>query len=451
MLLALVATSLATLSVAGLVVLPPLERRLERDRLNELHALALTIRPAIRNVPIRERRPGASALLRVLAQLQARTGGRLILYDRHGVELADTEPTPLASGISVGNPLSLRSAALRQPGGVFVAERGDAALAATVAGRPDALVLVIVKPLDDSRAAAAVVRSAIPLALAAGMAVAVALAFVLSGSLLRRLDRLRADARALASEGLGHRIRVSGTDEVAVVAGALEDVRERLVEEQLSRQEFIATASHELRTPLASLQASLEVLQEESRRGTLAPATVADRTDLALRQTRRLTALATDLLDLSRIDGGAPLRSEPLELGELVSTIGAEFSARLQGAGRTLRVSGSTALAEADPAAMARITRILLDNALKYGAGPVDVDLTSSAKHVMLSVSDAGPGIPAEDRERIFRRFTRSSEEPGGAGLGLAIARGLAAAMGGVLVAEPAPRGARFVLTLPAA
>ena len=313
---------------------------------------------------------------------------------------------------------------------------------------------MITKRLDDSRAAAAVMRAALPVALIAGVAVSVALALLLSRRLLRRLGHLQADAEALGAEGLRHEVRVTGHDEVAVVARALEQMRERLVEEQASRQEFVSTASHELRTPLASLQVSLELLREEALNGETGADAVVERAEAALRQTHRLTALATDLLDISRVDGGAPLAVEPLELGELAATVAHEFAPGLEASGRALRLAGDPALALADPAAAARIARVLLDNAAHYGAGTVSVTVTATPGRVILAVEDEGPGLAEDERERVFRRFARGRAAAGtthGAGLGLAIARGLARSMGGELEAADPESGARLVLELPAA
>jgi signal transduction histidine kinase len=220
---------------------------------------------------------------------------------------------------------------------------------------------------------------------------------------------------------------------------------------RLRLNEFVATASHELRTPLTSLQASLELLKEEALSGAADPEQTAVYVERALRQTRRLVALATDLLDVSRLDGDAPLALHPIELAELAQTIRREFAARLQADGRWLRGEGGPAVALADPAAVARILRILLDNAAAHGAGTVTVAVSTHGEHVLVAVADEGPGVAAEEREDIFGRFVRGRAAAGaaaGAGLGLAIARGLARAMGGDVEAAPVPRGARFVLTL---
>ena len=128
------------------------------------------------------------------------------------------------------------------------------------------------------------------------------------------MRRLRDDARALHDEGLEHPIAVDDVgDEVGEVARALEDMRRRLLREETDRQEFLSVASHELRTPLATLQGSLELLSEDLADGTEARR----RADGALRQTHRLVTLASDLLDLSRIDGGVHPLLQATELVEL--------------------------------------------------------------------------------------------------------------------------------------
>jgi signal transduction histidine kinase len=453
--LALVVTSLATLGAAALVVVPPLERRLEHDRLHELHDLAVAVRPALRAIPVGERHRGSPALLRVAERLQRRTGGGIAVYDGSGTALADVGPVPVP-----GRPLSAVVGAQRalpsaRRDAVVTGERGGMAFAVTVAGGPRArLTLLIAERLDDTRAAASVVRAALPLALAAGLAVAVILALLVSRGLLRRLRRLEADALALSAQGLDHPVSTTGRDEVAVVARALEAMRERLVEEQASRQRFVATASHELRTPLASLQATLELLKEQAGHGAADRRAVAARADTALRQTHRLVGLAGELLELSRVDGDAPLELEPIELGELARTIAREFAARLQAGGRALRVDGGPAVACADPAAAARILRVLLDNAASYGAGTIGVTVSRASASVLVAVEDDGPGVAPDEREQVFGRFARgraAANAGPGAGLGLAIARGLARAMGGDVEAAPVRRGARFVLTLCAA
>jgi signal transduction histidine kinase len=448
---ALVATSLATLVAATATMAPLLEQRLEHERLADLRGLVRAVRPELRAVPPADLRPHSVALQQIAARLQRRAGGRIVIYDDRGRTLADTAADP-------ADPILLdlraeRARAVTRADLVTSGEHNGRAFALSITGEDERrLTLVIGKRLDDTRAAAGVVRRVLPLGLAAGLIVGVLLALLLSRSVLRRLRRLHDDARALRDEGLGHQVTVAGSDEVAVVARALEEMRTRLVQDEGARQAFVATASHELRTPLASLQATLELLREEVREGRAEPDVLVARADTALRQTHRLVGLATDLLDLSRIDGEVELSPEPLELAEVARIVGREFAARLEGAGRTLDVTGGPALALADPAATARILRILLDNADHHGAGAVQVAVATEPAALTLTVADEGEGLPAEEAEALFVRFVRGRAAAGvpGAGLGLAIARGLARAQGGDLRADGAAWGhTAFVLTLP--
>jgi signal transduction histidine kinase len=454
------AASVATLVAAVVTMAPLVAQRLESERLADLRGLARTVRPELSDLPDRDLHPHSRALLRIADRLERRAGGRIVILDNSGRVLADTAPV---GGHSILPDLEReRARAIRHPDMVVSGTHGGRAFAVTLSDedRRGRVTLVISKPLDDTRAAATVVRHVLPLGLAAGLVVGTVLTFLLGRSVVRRLAHLHDDARALSDEGLQHPVAVEGHDEVTVVARALEDMRARLVEQEASRQAFVATASHELRTPLASLQATLELLREEVLDGRIDPALAAARADTALRQTHRLVALAGDLLDITRVDGEASLHPEPLELGELVGTIAPEFAPRLEGAGRTLSVEGGPALVVADPAATARVLRILLENAYNYAEGPVHVTIRARGDRTVLAVADEGPGLAPAEREQVFVRFARGSAAQGkpGSGLGLAIARGLARAQGGELAvangdgaaAEGSASGATFELSLPA-
>jgi signal transduction histidine kinase len=212
---------------------------------------------------------------------------------------------------------------------------------------------------------------------------------------------------------------------------------------QLRLQELISTATRELRTPLTSLHATLELLKEEALGGAAAPEQTAVHVERALRQTRRLIQLAADLLDVSRLDGDAPLATQPVELAKLGQSIRRGFAARLQADGRRLRVQGEPAVALADPAAVARILRILVNTAAACGAGTVTVAMSTDGEQVLVAVTDEGPGIAPEEREHIFGSFVRRTAAAGavaGAELVLSIARWVARAMGWELNAARAPR-----------
>lgn len=452
--LALLATSLVTLGASVATLLPPLDHRLERDRLNELRVVARTARFAIRGLPENVFERGTASARSVVADLQRRTGGHVALFFPDGTPIAATAPEGRHPA-PVDELQEVRAMHLHRVTDVREGVRGGEAILLSGVQRPggDRLVLVMRKPLDDTRAAADTVRRAVPLALAVGLAVALLVALALSRSLLVRLRRLREDARALGSEGLHHRIEVGPPDEVGEVAGALEAMRARLVGEEEARQAFLATASHELRTPLATLQATLELMDEDLRRAAPAdPAVLQARAESALRQTHRLTGLATDLLDLSRVDGEAPLSAEPLELVECVAIVRDEAAEPLVAAGRAVEVTGHPPVhARADPAAVRRILHVLLDNARAYGAGTVRLRVTRDGDDALVVVTDEGPGLTGEDREHVFERFRRgdAGHASPGFGLGLPIARGLAERMGGTLTAPVTAAGGCFELRLP--
>ena len=224
-----------------------------------------------------------------------------------------------------------------------------------------------------------------------------------------------------------------------------------------ARRAFVATASHELRTPLTLLQGMLELLDDDLREGRVDLEDAQVQIAGAQRQLRRLEHLASDLLDLSRLDSEAPLRSEPIELGELTRAVAAEFELRAADRGLSVEVVPpiGPCWASGDPGAVARIVRILLDNALRFAppGEPVRVGAAYHGETATIAVADTGPGVPADERDLIFERFRRGSSTGGeeGFGLGLAIGRELAERLGGHLDLASAEddRGARFVLSLP--
>jgi signal transduction histidine kinase len=449
--LALVATSAVTLVAATFTLVPPLEHRLVDDRVSGMRELARTARLGLERLPARDLRPGAQRQRELVGELARRMGGRVALYDGNGIELADTDP-----GTRSRTPGRLVDAGFAREGDVREQVRdGEAVVVAGVRTRAGRRTLVLTKSLDDSRAAAAVVRRALPVAAAVGIALAVALGVALGFGLMRRLERLRRGARRLADEGIERPLELSGArDEVGEVAEALEIMRARLHAEERGRQAFLSTASHELRTPLASLQGTVELLEEELANAAPNLDAARRRAATAHRQTERLTTLAADLLDLGRLDADAPLAVAPVELAELVGTIAAETEASAHAAQVRLVVrDAGPAWARADARAAARIVRALLDNALRHGARPggtVTIAVETEGERVAVRVSDDGVGLPESDRERVFGRFERGARAGAGFGLGLPIARGLARRMGGDVVAAPTETGACFVATLPA-
>jgi signal transduction histidine kinase len=217
---------------------------------------------------------------------------------------------------------------------------------------------------------------------------------------------------------------------------------------------FIADASHELKTPLTLIRADAEVLSRDL--------TDPDRRELAydlLAETDRMNALLSDLLVLARLDAGKlAVKQEPFDLANIIAKTSERFAARAAAEGKRLEVSHSgRILARGDEGRTGQILAVLLDNALRFTppGGLVTVEGRVRDGRVEATVTDSGPGIPAERLPRVFDRFYRAeaarTREGGGTGLGLAIARDLARAQGGELTAGNAPDGgASFTLTLPA-
>jgi signal transduction histidine kinase len=319
-------------------------------------------------------------------------------------------------------------------------------------------VLVVRKPLDTVNAAVATVRRAFLYAALAGLGLTLILGIPLSATIVRRLRRLRVAALQLAADGPPVDLRAERKrDEVGDLARAFAQMQEQLQHQEEARRAFVSTASHELRTPLASLDGMLELLDDDLRAGDPDIDDARSLLERARSQSRRLARLAADLLDLSRLDAQVQLRSEPVELGELSRAVLAEFELGTEERGivSTLDVSGGQVWAHGDPGSIARIVRILLDNAVRVSplGGEVAVELRGGAS-VSLTVRDEGPGVPSEERELIFERFQRGRSASGSAGfgLGLAIGRELAERMGGELVLDRTDLpGATFTLRLPGA
>jgi signal transduction histidine kinase len=484
LLAALVFTSVVTLAVAALALLPPLQERLTDQAAHDLENATRADSQLFHNTIVgsltQTRKAGLSPEDRLadlrskvynrVSRLRERTDARIILADSvPGASLvADTDYT---SAI----PRSEILRAISDP--VERTERGDNQVIVVepidvpenvslnpVRGADPArggdpggdFILLTQKQLTDVTTAVHQVRNAVLAAAAVGLAVAVLLGIFLATTLGRRLARLRAAAIRVAEEGPDAATpRDDGRDEVGDLARALASMQRELRRQEAARRSFVATASHELRTPLTSLQGTIELLEEDLRDGALDQEDARRQVASAHRELRRLGRLASELLDLSRLDADVALRVEPVELGELCRAVAAEFELRAAEAAIELDVPvpPGPCWGSGDPGAVARVVRILLDNALRHAPSSSIVRVLPAyhGEKATVAVEDEGPGVLLEDRERIFVRFERGSATSGsgGFGLGLAIGRELARKMGGELRLAATPSGATFVLELP--
>jgi signal transduction histidine kinase len=321
---------------------------------------------------------------------------------------------------------------------------------------PDS-VLAVREQIDTAGAVSAV-RKAFGIAALVALVMTFLIAIPLGATVVRRLHRLRQAALQLAVGGdLSAMPLDRARDEVGDLSRSFAIMSRRLRQQEEARRAFVATASHELRTPLASLNGMLELLADDLHAENLDLADANALLGRARAQSQRLSRLAADLLDLSRIDADVTLRSEPVELAEMGRAVLAEFdlAATERGVKLAQHERSAAVWATGDPGSIARILRILLDNALRVAPRGSSVTVTVNAlPRPSVSVSDRGPGIAPEERALIFERFKRGRDTGGqaGFGLGLAIGRELAQRMRGTLeLAEADGPGATFTLTLPAA
>jgi signal transduction histidine kinase len=458
LLLALVATSAVTLAVAAGVTLSPLQSRLRGQSASNLEAAVNEATGDLeRALAHKTHDARVSALSAAGWRLNTRGG------DARVIVIGPVPAPPAAPLFDTGSStpdaqaqiVSLR--AWRMADTVTERDGDNLAIARPLyRGGEIAATVVVERRLTEVATAVHLVRNALLAAAAIGLAVAVGLGITLSSTLTRRLDRLRRSALRIRQEGPeAPSPRDTGRDEVGDLAQALARMQEELRRQESARRSFVATASHELRTPLTMLQGTMELLDEDLREG-LDLEDAQEQVANARRELRRLSALASELLDLSRLDASVQLRSEPVELGELARAVAAEFFLRASERDVPIEVvpPPEPCWAKGDPAACARVVRILIDNALRYAPArePITVVTDRLGSRVVLEVADRGPGVPEDERERIFERFHRgrAAGAESGFGLGLAIGRELAERMNGALLLEDSDVGACFQLALPA-
>ncbi len=311
-------------------------------------------------------------------------------------------------------------------------------------------VAVFADPLDEVESNVALIRRQILLSGGIALAIALMAGYLVARALSQRVGRLEHAARKVAAGDFSNPIRADSDDELGQLAAAFDDMQNQLARLDRARKQFIASASHELRTPIFSLGGFLELLadedlDEETRRQFL---------EQLRGQVDRMRKLATELLDLSRLEAGAlELRPEPTDVGQLAREVAGEFTpaAHRHESAVQLELSGEPIELDCDPERVAQVLRILLDNAIVHTPAGTGVRVSAARRngHVRLEVSDRGLGIKRQNMPHIFEPFFTSNEEAQGAGLGLAIARELAERMQGRLTVRSAPGSTTFSLVLP--
>jgi two-component system OmpR family sensor kinase len=277
-------------------------------------------------------------------------------------------------------------------------------------------------------------------------------AYGVAAAALKPVEAMRSRAAEISAAEPDRRLPVPPThDEVARLGKTLNEMLERLGEALEHERAFVADASHELRTPLAILRTELELALAAGRSPQELRAALAS----AAEETDRLTQLSEDLLTIAQTERGElPLRLARIDPKEILDGVKRRFARRAEEAGRTIEVSApGPPVIDADRLRLDQAVGSIVDNALRYGAGTVELTASAGDGAVAIHVLDRGPGFPAEFLGRAFERFSRasSSARDGGSGLGLAIVETVARAHGGAAhAANREGGGADVWLTLSA-
>jgi signal transduction histidine kinase len=452
---------IVTLIVAGAIgsvyvyVLPRLEEQLVQQKLERLERDAERWSPSLRDVVgtndkaaldrrVRAAAARSSAEVTVLQLVKGTRDQVYVTADSNEGEVSLADLRELASeSVRARRPLTR----------TLSTTVGRRAIAARPLFRGERLraVAMFVDALTEVQATVALIRRRLLVSGGVALLIAAAAGYVVARRLSDRISRLEHAARKVAAGDFSNPIRADSDDELGQLAAAFDDMQEQLARLDTARKQFIASASHELRTPIFSLGGFLELMEDEE----LDEATRAQFLAQLRGQVARLRKLATELLDLSRLESGAvELRRRSTDVSRLASDVAEEFTpaAALHEASVELRMGRRPITCECDPERVAQVMRILLDNALVHtptGTGIV-VSAARVNGEVRLEVSDSGLGIKRQTMPHIFEPFFTSADGARGAGLGLAIARELAERMDGKLTVRSAPGATTFRLTLPA-
>ena len=281
---------------------------------------------------------------------------------------------------------------------------------------------------------------------------ALVLVQVLAHGMTYPLREMVSAAQAMARGDYARRVTATSRDEVGELARAFNAMAAELEEVDRMRKDLVANVSHELRTPISALRALLENLidgVEPVERSTL---------ETTLRQVERLGGLVEQLLELSKLESGAvPLARARIDLRPVVEQVLEESRPQAESRGVEVTLDGDPDVGlRADEHRLHQVVTNLVSNAVRHSpeGGRVSVWIARDDGRARLEVGDQGPGIPAEEADRVFERFYRSDQArtatQGGSGLGLAIARWIVELHGGTIRAEPVePHGCRMVVELP--
>jgi two-component system sensor histidine kinase BaeS len=379
---------------------------------------------------------GAERVLMLPGPMQGMRNGRLVVVDAHNFVVIDT------AGMMTGQPFSpapeSRSIPIREGGETI----GQLVTFDESVNWPEGPLVLAIN------------RVMLWTAVTAGL-VGLVIALILSQNLTSPLRHLSGVMQRFARGERNLNLPPSPEDEVGDLTRSFQGMMAEIQQQETLRKEMTADIAHELRTPLAVIRANLDALTDgiyPLTKENLAP--IRESAEL-------LDRLIEDLRTLELADAGQlTLEKSEIDFSSLLRRVAARFSPRAERCAQKITVACGDDLsaATADWQRLEQILGNLVDNALRHtpdgGVIRLIADSDPGRAEIRVSVEDSGPGIPAEEIDRIFERFYRldsaRARADGGSGLGLAIARKLAEAHGGTLTAENRPGGgARFILRLP--
>ncbi|REK80966.1 HAMP domain-containing protein [Rhodococcus erythropolis] len=368
------------------------------------------------------------------------------------VSIASVNAVKASSRADGGLPLStvdVEPSTTQDLGRIDRGDTGDFWVTARGAATADGPVTVLVGA-DREPVEKVVSTVAVLLAIVGPVVVAlVALAtYRLVGAALSPVERIRTRVASISNSDLGERIPVPRSrDEIARLAVTMNRMLERLQAGQRAQQRFVSDASHELRSPLSTITAALELA---ASRPELIDASLID--EALLPEARRMRRLIEDLLLLARSDEKqTPLGAVDVDLDDVLYEEGKRIEAVTD---LTVGTSIVAVRITGDQPALARMVRNVVDNAVRHAETRIELSCNQSSGFAVIVVDDDGPGIPEHEHERVFDRFVRldasRTRDDGGAGLGLAIVAGTAAAHAGSVAVSRSPLGgARFEIRIP--
>jgi len=408
-----------------------------RDRARaELEALALanaqTTAALLDASQLDEGRP-RERLVDDIGRFAEDVGGRVVVLDPDGVVVADSDGEDVGQRYDTPGRPEVENAL----DGVVSAgvrpsrdEGGDIVVAAAPVVEDGELVGVVRISRDVEQVQRNVTTATIAIAAVAmaGLAAGLVLAFVLARSLSRPLSHLASVARGLGRGDLSMRAGpVSGGDELEQLGRSFDEMAARVERTMGAQREFVANASHQLRTPLTGIKLRIESALAESH-----DPVVLHELRAMDAEVDRMAGMVDSLLVMAReIEEG---QQTHVDAREAASRAAERWADRAAAAGASVSAAGEPVVALTNPGDLGQILDVVLDNAITYAPGPIEIRTAADGTRAIVSVQDHGPGIASEELARVTERFYRGRGSPGrGSGLGLAIARELAEKWGGSL------------------